>query len=107
MLSLKFSFEKTFHEIQLVLFLFLQNNICSVIDFFVKHSFHPFRIIVKQNLNYKLRLTIILLCCRIIAKIDDEMLKYYCNEDMFLLEVRHSDETEDLLDILLVELMDH
>lgn len=44
---------------------------------------------------------------RIIAKIDDEMLKYYCNEDMFLLEVRHSDESEDLLDILLVELMDH
>lgn len=46
-------------------------------------------------------------CCRIIAKIDDDMLKYYCNEDMFLLEVRHSDESEDLLDILLVELMDH
>ncbi|XP_046662344.1 protein grainyhead isoform X3 [Homalodisca vitripennis] len=43
----------------------------------------------------------------IIAKIDDEMLKYYCNEDMFLLEVRQSDESEDLLDILLVELMDH
>lgn len=43
----------------------------------------------------------------IIAKIDDEMLKYYCNEDVFLLEVRHSDESEDLLDIILVELMDH
>ncbi|XP_075215514.1 grainy head isoform X2 [Lycorma delicatula] len=43
----------------------------------------------------------------IIAKIDDDMLKYYCNEDMFLLEVRHSDESEDLLDITLVELMDH
>ncbi|XP_054277620.1 protein grainyhead isoform X2 [Macrosteles quadrilineatus] len=46
----------------------------------------------------------------IMAKIDDEMLKYYCNEDIFLLEVAHSrsDEGEEgLLDIVLVELMDH
>ncbi|XP_039276338.1 protein grainyhead isoform X4 [Nilaparvata lugens] len=43
----------------------------------------------------------------IIAKIDDEMIKYYCNEDMFLLEVQHSDESEELIDIILVELMDH
>lgn len=43
----------------------------------------------------------------IIAKIDDEMIKYYCNEDMFLLEVQHADESEELIDIILVELMDH
>lgn len=35
------------------------------------------------------------------------MLKYYCNEDMFILEVRHSEESEDFYDIILVELMDH
>ncbi|CAB0000972.1 unnamed protein product [Nesidiocoris tenuis] len=40
----------------------------------------------------------------ILAKIDEEMLTYYCNEDLFLLEVRHSEESEDLLDIILVEL---
>ncbi|KAF6215956.1 hypothetical protein GE061_000293 [Apolygus lucorum] len=40
----------------------------------------------------------------ILAKIDEEMLTYYCNEDLFMLEVRHSEESEDLLDIILVEL---
>jgi len=43
----------------------------------------------------------------IIAKIDEEMLAYYCNEDLFLLEVRHSEESEDLFDIILVELPEH
>ncbi|XP_014243535.1 protein grainyhead isoform X1 [Cimex lectularius] len=42
----------------------------------------------------------------IMAKIDEEMLTYYCNEDVFLLEVRHSEESEDLLDVVLVELSD-
>lgn len=38
----------------------------------------------------------------ITAKIDDDMIKYYCNEDVFLLEVTHS--KDDLLDIHLIEL---
>lgn len=47
------------------------------------------------------------LLCRIMAKIDNDMLKYYCNEDMFLLEVRHAEENENMLDIVLIEFMDH
>lgn len=42
--------------------------------------------------------------CRITAKIDDDMLSYYCNEDIFLLEVRQLEE--DLFDITLTELPD-
>lgn len=42
---------------------------------------------------------------RITAKIDDDMLSYYCNEDIFLLEVRQLEE--DLFDITLTELGDH
>ncbi|CAG2060607.1 unnamed protein product [Timema podura] len=30
----------------------------------------------------------------IIAKIDDDMLKYYCNEDLFLIEIKQIDEDE-------------
>lgn len=41
---------------------------------------------------------------RITAKIDDDMLSYYCNEDIFLLEVRQLEE--DLFDITLTELSD-
>lgn len=41
---------------------------------------------------------------RITAKIDDDMLSYYCNEDIFLLEVRQVEE--DLFDITLTELSD-
>ncbi|KAJ8986292.1 hypothetical protein NQ317_010003 [Molorchus minor] len=41
----------------------------------------------------------------IIAKIDDDMVAYYCNEDLFLLELKQLDE--DLFDITFVELMDH
>lgn len=43
---------------------------------------------------------------RITAKIDDEMLAYYCNEDLFLLEVRPAGSSEDepLYDITFVEL---
>nr|CAH7726301.1 unnamed protein product [Callosobruchus chinensis] len=41
----------------------------------------------------------------IIAKIDDDMVAYYCNEDLFLLELKQVDE--DLLDITFVELSDH
>lgn len=41
----------------------------------------------------------------IIAKIDDDMVAYYCNEDLFLLELKAVDE--DLYDITFVELMDH
>lgn len=43
--------------------------------------------------------------CSIIAKIDDDMVAYYCNEDLFLLELKAVDE--DLFDITFVELMDH
>lgn len=42
--------------------------------------------------------------CRIIAKIDDEMLSYYCNEDIFLLEVRQVEE-DHLYNITFTELM--
>lgn len=45
-----------------------------------------------------------LFLCRITAKIDDDMLSYYCNEDTFLLEVRQLEE--DLFDITLTELSD-
>ncbi|XP_066158269.1 protein grainyhead isoform X4 [Euwallacea fornicatus] len=41
----------------------------------------------------------------IIAKIDDDMVAYYCNEDLFLLELKTVDE--DLYNITFVELMDH
>lgn len=43
---------------------------------------------------------------RITAKIDDDMLAYYCNEDLFLLEVHPAGATEDerLYDITFVEL---
>lgn len=44
---------------------------------------------------------------RITAKIDNDMLKYYCNEDSFLLEVRHAEDNENMLDIILIEFMDH
>ncbi|KAG7310693.1 hypothetical protein JYU34_003498, partial [Plutella xylostella] len=42
----------------------------------------------------------------ITAKIDDEMLAYYCNEDLFLLEVRPAGASDDepLYDITFVEL---
>ncbi|XP_073957705.1 grainy head isoform X4 [Choristoneura fumiferana] len=46
----------------------------------------------------------------ITAKIDDEMIAYYCNEDLFLLEVRPAGASEDepLYDITFVELpLDH
>ncbi|GLH11960.1 Protein grainyhead [Gryllus bimaculatus] len=42
----------------------------------------------------------------ITAKIDNDMLKYYCNEDLFLLEIKQGD-SDDSYDITLVELMDH
>lgn len=43
---------------------------------------------------------------RITAKIDDDMLAYYCNEDLFLLEVVPAGNTDDerLYDIIFVEL---
>lgn len=41
----------------------------------------------------------------ITAKIDDDMVAYYCNEDLFLLELKAVDE--DLYDVTFVELMDH
>ncbi|CAH0562064.1 unnamed protein product [Brassicogethes aeneus] len=41
----------------------------------------------------------------ITAKIDDDMVAYYCNEDLFLLELKAVDE--ELFDITFVELMDH
>ncbi|CAH1103514.1 unnamed protein product [Psylliodes chrysocephalus] len=40
----------------------------------------------------------------IIAKIDDDMVAYYCNEDLFLLELKAVD---DAVDVTFVELMDH
>lgn len=42
---------------------------------------------------------------RITAKIDDDMIAYYCNEDLFLLEVRQFEE--DVYDITLTELPNH
>ncbi|XP_057669573.1 protein grainyhead isoform X3 [Diorhabda carinulata] len=41
----------------------------------------------------------------IIAKIDDDMVAYYCNEDFFLIDLKAVDE--DIFDITLVELMNH
>ncbi|XP_060516363.1 protein grainyhead isoform X4 [Cylas formicarius] len=41
----------------------------------------------------------------ITAKIDDDMVAFYCNEDLFLLEVKAVDE--DLYDITFVELTNH
>lgn len=37
------------------------------------------------------------------AKVDDEMLKHYCHEDTFSLEVKPS-ENEDAFDVTLAEL---
>lgn len=42
---------------------------------------------------------------RITAKIDDDMISYYCNEDIFLLEVQQIEE--ELYDITLTELQNH
>lgn len=50
--------------------------------------------------------TVIPLIFRIIAKIDDDMLKYYCNEDLFLLEIKQV-EGDDAFEVTLIELMDH
>ncbi|XP_075167131.1 grainy head isoform X4 [Haematobia irritans] len=41
----------------------------------------------------------------ITAKIDDDMISYYCNEDIFLLEVQQIEE--ELYDITLTELQNH
>ena len=50
--------------------------------------------------------TAVLFIFRIIAKIDDDMLKYYCNEDLFLLEIKQV-EGDDAFEVTLIELMDH
>ncbi|XP_069681599.1 protein grainyhead isoform X3 [Periplaneta americana] len=42
----------------------------------------------------------------IIAKIDDDMLKYYCNEDLFLLEIKQV-EGDDAFEVTLIEVLDH
>lgn len=52
-----------------------------------------------------IRKLIIFFFSRITAKIDDDMLTYYCNEDLFLLEV--TVVNKDLYDITFVELNDH
>jgi len=44
-------------------------------------------------------------CKGILAKIDDEMLKHYCNEDVFILEITTSTE-EGMYDVTLKELFD-
>jgi transcription factor CP2-like protein len=41
----------------------------------------------------------------LVAKIDDEMLKHYCHEDSFLLELKPS-ESEDAYDVTLAEFLD-
>lgn len=41
----------------------------------------------------------------ITARIDDDMIRHYCNEDIFILEVRQYEE--DLYDITLTELPTH
>lgn len=38
----------------------------------------------------------------VMAKVDDEMLRHYCNEDLFLMEVQHRDA--DSYDLTLIEL---
>lgn len=38
----------------------------------------------------RLNESVTLPCCRITAKIDDDMVRYYSDEDLFLLEVSHS-----------------
>lgn len=42
---------------------------------------------------------------RILAKVDDEMLKHYCNEDLFILEITTS-TTEGMYDITLKDICD-
>jgi len=44
-------------------------------------------------------------CKGILAKIDDDMLKHYCNEDVFILEITTSSE-EGMYDVTLKELFD-
>jgi len=44
-------------------------------------------------------------CKGILAKIDDDMLKHYCNEDVFILEIATSSE-EGMYDVTLKELFD-
>lgn len=44
-------------------------------------------------------------CKGILAKIDDDMLKHYCNEDLFILEITTSTE-EGMYDVTLKELFD-
>lgn len=64
---------------------------------------HKYKILlIKQN--GKLIYILSFLFFRNTAKIDDDMLSYYCNEDIFLLEVRQIEE--DLFDITLTELGD-
>lgn len=43
---------------------------------------------------------------RITVKIDDEMVKHYCNEDLFILEVKRDahPEEEELYELTLIEL---
>lgn len=38
----------------------------------------------------------------VVAKVDDDMLRHYCNEDLFLMEVQHRDA--DSYDLTLIEL---
>lgn len=54
----------------------------------------------------KVLFTIISFVFRIIARIDDDMLKYYCNEDLFLLDIKQV-EGDDAFEVTLIELMDH
>jgi len=42
----------------------------------------------------------------IVVKIDDDMLKHYCHEDSFLLDVKPS-ENDDAFDVTLTELTDY
>lgn len=34
------------------------------------------------------------------------MLKYYCNEDLFLMDIRQDREENDMIEITLIELID-
>ncbi len=52
-----------------------------------------------------MKFNLIHLFCRILAKIDDDMLKHYCNEDLFILEITTSTE-EGMYDVTLKELFD-
>lgn len=68
------------------------------------------RSLYKNLLVYEFSCKCIISSCifdsRITVKIDDEMVKHYCNEDLFILEVKRDahPEEEELYELTLIEL---